>query len=81
MRIIKLDNTQHLYCPGCRQLHPIANANIISLEPPTLKNAIKLNDNNRVCEFFVIDGKIKYLSNCTHSFRSMLIGMFDIIIS
>lgn len=49
------------------------------LEKPTLKPSIKTNiGNGQICHSFVNDGKVQFLSDCTHEFKNQTIELLDI---
>ena len=81
----------HFYCPGCKCIHQIAIAENDcgfpiwkcngDMENPTVEPSIKVEyhgaDKDTVCHSFVRDGKIQYLSDCTHNMAGKTVDMID----
>lgn len=77
------------YCPGCQHPHAVrTNGNYrwewnLSVEKPTFSPSllvIKPDPNNQEidlerCHSYVIDGKIKFLSDCTHDLRGKTVDL------
>lgn len=82
----------HLFwCPGCKCCHYIATSENDcgfpiwkwdgDVEKPTISPSIKVEyhgaDKNTICHSFIRDGKIQYLSDCTHELAGKTIDMVD----
>jgi hypothetical protein len=78
------------WCPGCQQLHggvnvenqdqPLWDWNK-SLEKPTIRPSIlvtKPNNNTYRCHSFITDGKIQFLSDCSHDLKGKTVDLEDI---
>ena len=78
------------YCPGCghdhvyytekeSQYHVLWTFVNGDLEKPTFKASMLVNPNNdpsyNRCHYFVTDGKIQYLNDCTHNMKGQTIEM------
>ena len=81
------------YCPGCNSVHfitdkmtaPEAIANgpwafNNDFERPKVTPSILLsrNNGNYVCHSFITDGKIQFLSDCTHHLKGQTVDLNDI---
>lgn len=79
------------YCPGCKHLQRITKIWEFNgdFEQPTFSPSIKTwtNSYNRdgsikgvdfVCHSFVTDGKIQFLSDCTHELKNQTVDLPDI---
>lgn len=75
------------YCPGCKNYHevtvergsqyagPVWEWNG-DMEKPTFSPSILCNQGNeRQCHLFVREGKIEYLSDCTHELAGKTVEM------
>lgn len=47
-------------------------------ERPTLRPSIRTRDGRHTCHSFVTDGKIQYLSDCTHEFAGKTMDLLDV---
>jgi hypothetical protein len=72
------------WCPGCRMLHPICidpdaavkwswNSDPVK---PTFNPSVKVLSPQ--CHYFVREGKIQYLSDCSHKYAGQTIDMPEI---
>lgn len=79
------------YCPGCKETHvvftqPIDNWPVwgfnADLDRPTVTPSIKvikpMADKENVCHSFITDGRIEFLSDCTHELRGQTIELPEI---
>jgi len=80
------------WCPGCKSVHQIAVAENDcgfpiwgfngDFEKPTITPSIKVEyhgaDKDTVCHSFIRDGKIQYLSDCTHEMVGETVDMVDV---
>ncbi len=70
------------WCPGCRYCHHLEttrwrwNGDMVkpTASPSLLINREKLGDSPR-CHLFVKEGRIQYLSDCTHRLAGQTIDM------
>jgi len=82
----------YFYCPACKENHqialsendcgfPIWNWNN-NADNPTISPSIKVEyrgaDKNTVCHSFVREGKIQFLSDCTHELAGKTIPLDDL---
>ena len=79
------------WCPGCQCAHYIATAENDSgfpiwkwngdMEKPTVSPSIMIEyhgaDKDTICHSFIRDGKIQYLSDCTHELAGKTVDMVD----
>lgn len=81
-------------CPGCKCLHSVHYKNPNHLgarwtwnddtEKPTFRPSVvvkvvfKSNKQPRICHSFVTDGKIQFLSDCTHSLVGQTVDLPEI---
>lgn len=73
------------WCPGCNSNHRITNPPWTwngDFEKPTFSPSILVNAGSEtpgvpVCHHFVRDGKIEYLSDCTHAMAGRTVEMED----
>ncbi|MGH9745514.1 MAG: DUF6527 family protein [Candidatus Acidiferrales bacterium] len=76
------------HCPGCEGSHSIPVTGIRawywngSLERPTLRPSIFVNRGSSnptipACHSCVTDGRIQFLSGCTHSLAGKTVGLPD----
>jgi len=79
------------FCPGCNEAHALrVNTQAPysgwtwnnDLESPTFKPSLKCTVNckdpdrpNRVCHSFITDGKIQFLSDCTHDLAGKTVSL------
>jgi hypothetical protein len=77
------------YCQGCDGLHMINTVvknqnNAIwsfnnNFDLPTFSPSININlHNNKRCHYFIINGKINYCSDCTHSLKGQELQLLEI---
>jgi hypothetical protein len=80
------------YCPACNETHYIALSDNDcgfpiwrwngDFEKPTIEPSVKVEyhgaDKDTVCHSFIRDGRIQYLSDCSHELRGQTIDMVDI---
>ena len=77
------DKIQYYFmCPGCKEPHAPSNAWAFSGDPekPTFSPSILVQGSNEDgqrmrCHSFVRDGKIEFLSDCTHELRGMTVPL------
>jgi len=86
------DQYLSFYCKGCEAIHQIRVAsNPVmyfwewngSIERPTITPSIMVNGDlshpaRPRCHSYVTDGKIQYLSDCTHSLAGQTVELEDI---
>ena len=92
-KLVKMDTEDAQYgfhCPGCRgpQMIPTAGPKAWgfngSLEAPTFTPSILstrtygYSNEKLVCHSFVRDGKIEFLSDCTHSLAGQTVELKDV---
>lgn len=75
------------YCPGCDMLHPIYTSEYKGDRPrwtwngdvlkPSYSPSVVVNSNHR-CHYFMKDGKIQYLNDCSHEYAGKTIDLPDI---
>lgn len=82
----------YFYCQGCKCRHQIAISENDcgfpiwkfngDLENPTISPSVKVEyhgaDKDTVCHSFIRDGKIQYLSDCTHELNGKTVDMIDL---
>ncbi len=71
------------YCPGCDEHHWISSSWTITgtEDNPTVRPSIRARKGggiNSVCHLFITDGKIHYLSDCTHSMKGCTVEMEEV---
>lgn len=80
------------WCPGCQCTHYVWTKNEGyphpvwgfngGTEKPTITPSIKVEypteDQVEICHSFIRDGRIEYLSDCTHSLAGKTVDMLDI---
>lgn len=73
------------FCPGCKEEHQIdtswtfnQNYEKPTFSPSVLWNPKHLNPNKHICHSFVRDGKIQFLSDCTHELAGQTVELPDI---
>lgn len=79
-----------MYCPGCRNCHGVwteipneRNGAVWSfdgnMEKPTFNPSVLINDVREgkpyVCHSFVREGKIQFLSDCTHQYAGQTLDL------
>lgn len=74
------------YCPGCKENHAYMNDGRWTfngnLEQPTFQPSLLYTrghhpDPPDVCHIFMTDGKIQYLSDCTHELAGQTVEVPD----
>jgi hypothetical protein len=73
------------FCPACNHCHVIDDTWAISDMPdsPTVRPSVLVNTKNSpyyesrlpTCHLFIMDGKLQYLSDCTHAFSGKTVSM------
>ena len=88
----KTKGVYQFYCPGCKEMHNIWTDKADGVDPwgfngdvnnPTFTPSFKVlsykgHDISGVCHSFIRNGKIEYLSDCTHELAGKTIDMVDI---
>ncbi len=68
-------------CPGCKKDH-IIDVGIYDfnnkIESPTFRPSIRIAEKKDVCHMYVTEGKIQYLSDCTHELAGKEIEMENV---
>jgi hypothetical protein len=75
------------YCPGCkihhsiwtsesRVKHPVWEFNG-NVDSPTFRPSILVTFPGHICHSYVTDGKIQYLTDCTHELAGQTIDLPD----
>lgn len=88
-KLIKIENSDReqygFHCPGCRspQLIPTKKPEGWdwngSLDRPTFQPSILTKRGERnICHSYVTDGKIQFLSDCTHEFAGQTLELRDV---
>lgn len=84
--------TYFFRCPGCKSRHMVWTKNEGynhptwqwngSTEKPTFTPSLKVTasypEGMHICHSFITDGKIQYLSDCTHELAGQMIELPDI---
>lgn len=77
------------YCPGCKMDHSVAISpaqNVVGaswtwngdMDKPTFEPSIgTFMGTYRQCHLFIRDGRIEFLSDCTHELRGQTVEMED----
>lgn len=94
LRIPKNKNVAdyEFYCPACKTIHYVWTTESEmcakpwfltgTLTKPTINPSLSvigdIDGKQTKCHFFVWDGKIKYLSDCTHDMKGQIVDMVDI---
>ena len=86
----KTKGVYQFYCLGCNEIHQVwtnkEDGPTIwgfngSIEKPTFSPSIKVEyhgaDKDTVCHSFIRDGKIQYLSDCTHALAGKTVELPD----
>jgi hypothetical protein len=78
------DGTLLFHCPGCGSTHGVANGAVWTVngseERPTLSPSVLVRfgrDMAKVCHSFVRDGRIEFLTDCTHSLAGHTVDLPD----
>lgn len=79
-------NQLHFMCPGCNTTHAIDYSWKFNndLEKPTVNPSVLLNGwlnekyPNGTCHSFIRDGKISFLSDCSHELKGKTVYLLDI---
>lgn len=80
------------WCPGCQCVHQVWTKNEGYPHPvwefngdtdkptvnPSLKVEHPVKDKLEICHSFIRNGKIEYLSDCTHSLAGITVEMVDL---
>lgn len=77
------------YCPGCDSVHFIIDeeSNVQGMpvwqfnenfDLPTVRASVMLTRPGYVCHSFITDGKIQFLSDCTHHLAGQTVDLNDI---
>lgn len=90
MKVKATDDGAYLFeCPGCECMHMVyvdrANRPVWSFngdkDAPTFSPSILVTsswmDKPTICHSFVRDGKIEFLSDCTHKLKGQTVGIPD----
>lgn len=83
LRTAKDNNNKKIYtfyCPGCKHSHMFNEEWTFNndMEKPTFSpSLLNYNDIER-CHIFVRDGKIEYLSDCSHELAGKIVDMEDV---
>ena len=75
------DGSLEFYCPACNEYHTVNDSWRFNgnFEKPTFSPSISVTwGNDKLCHSFIVDGKIRYLKDCTHEFAGKTIDMEDI---
>ncbi|MBF0648620.1 hypothetical protein IR083_07295 [Dysgonomonas sp. GY75] len=79
-----------LYCPGCRCRHHVWTGKNVrpywdfngDTDKPTVSPSIlvtyRVPAGDRICHFFIRDGRIQYLNDCTHGLRGKTLELSGI---
>ena len=84
-----IDGSHHSWavkCPGCNDYHLFDNRWSFNgdMEKPTFRESMKStwgpqeNRTKNVCHSYVTDGRIQFLSDCTHSLKDQTVDLPDI---
>lgn len=86
MKLSRIDNgSAAFYCPGCEDYHVATNLWDIDFDTDTISPSLLVNEQNSpyhvdifpTCHSFVRDGKIEYLSDCTHKLAGQTVELPD----
>lgn len=77
------------HCPGCEGGHGVpvtgnrawtwnGDRDKPTLSPSVLVNPGRSNPTAHVCHVFIKEGKIEFLSDCTHAFAGKTVDMVDL---
>lgn len=70
-----------IFCPACDSPHALRGWEFNGdLEKPTFNPSILVTTPNKrcVCHSYVKDGKIQYLTDCTHSLKGQTVDLPDV---
>ena len=76
------------YCPACEVCHwvrergpsPCWQVTGIEEDKPTVRPSIRVRvDDDNNCHFFVENGKIKYLKDCTHRLKGQTVDILGLV--
>ena len=76
--------TGHMYyCPGCDSCHMVyldrwTISGDLEINPTVSPSILVRYGDGQICHSFIREGKIEYLSDCTHSLAGQTIDMIDI---
>lgn len=89
-KILTISNAQPgefkylFWCPGCEEQHGFNDGWTFNgdIEKPTVSPSILVNVGRRnpeghLCHMFVSEGKIQFLSDCTHELAGQTVDMVD----
>jgi hypothetical protein len=86
-KILKTNDDYFMfYCAGCEMHHAFNSTWTFNgdLENPTISPSLLVRwthgeaHEKRVCHSFIRDGKIEYLSDCTHEFAGQTLELEDV---
>ena len=73
------------YCPGCDDNHWFKTTGTSpcwvwngDMEKPSVSPSIRVKSRDRVCHFFIRDGEIVYLADCTHMLAGQTVPMTEL---
>lgn len=92
MKVKEIKNTDDSHfgwaikCPGCRDYHILDSRWTFNgdMEKPTFRNSILSTHGpegdrlRNICHSYVTDGRIQFLSDCTHSMKNQTVDLPDI---
>lgn len=70
------NDVQYLfYCTGCETVHGFNSTWKFNenMESPTVTPSLLTRGNNEICHLYITDGKLVYLSDCTHKLKGQTI--------
>ena len=85
-----LKNTLTFYCPGCEMEHTVLverdkdNSSSMTyqwcmkMDRPTIFPCFRFEMGKKKCHLIVMNGQIKYFSDCTHPLKGRLIDMIPV---
>ena len=72
----------HFYCPGCKCHHGFNDTWTFdgSMKSPTVSPSLLTTGgaDNQTCHLFIKNGKLEFLSDCTHEFAGQIIDMEEV---
>jgi hypothetical protein len=85
---VATDNRLHFWCPGCDEAHGIRYRHPFpgpdwswnrDLERPTINPSVLVQggSQNGRCHSYVTDGKIQFLTDCTHTLAGKTVELPD----
>ncbi len=85
-KIIKSKDKYLFYCPGCEREHAFDSTWRFNndYEKPTVTPSVLVqypwgkNKGIKRCHSFIADGKLHYLTDCSHSLAGQTVGMAEI---